>query len=399
MLIKLLNFALIFCVISCSSMNYNRVNDFQIAQRIKYKEYDMILKEYELRIKEDNSDLLTYMNYAFILSYSNRYNESNEVIQEIKDNIYKYYQLSIKSKIKQKLINEESIKYRLTPNEEILLYSLSIINNLALNKEKEALIDAKDMNNWLELYQKNNIINKKDSFFANYLSAMTYELNNKFNDSLIDYKRVYAYNENFPYTKFDLVKNSLYYNNDKLGYAEKFNIDKEKIDFDSGQISIFYMNGTGPLKIENPNYPNVPKYVTGFATFDNIKIYIDNEYYGEMLDFINIDELQINYLKSKHKNMVINDITRILVKESILVPLDFISLGSTSILNRLIAHSMNKEDFRYAKFIPKEIKLMKINLNAGSHKIKIVYPDNFYDIYDVVVRKNKNSTIVIKKPF
>jgi hypothetical protein len=265
-----------------------------------------------------------------------------------------------------------------------------------MGKINDSLIEYRALDPIYNTYLDNKIITN-DNFYSSYLSGMFYEINNKKPDSLIDYNRVFNMNPKFDYLGYDLVR--VNYKTKRIDEMNKIKkeykidesyIDQIKEDSKETQLVIYFMNGLGPYKIENENYPNVPKYMSRLSHLENATIFIDGEFYGNTLQFGNLDKIATEFLQKNHKKMVINDMTRLVSQELISLPVDLIS-GGAGIASRTLLHLNSKANFRYWTYMPKEVQIAKIALNPGKHKVKLVYYNGDEENQEVMIKQHQTS--------
>lgn len=157
----------------------------------------------------DKSRLLYYMDKGAVLSFGKRYKESNQVLELAKKTAEDLWTESIGANAQAWLTTDNSLPYQGEDFEKVLIHFVGALNYVGAGDYESARVEARQLTNKLELYnrkyteQKADAINAyTDDAFARWLSGKLSESNTSdltdYNDAWIDYKKsVAVYNNDY----------------------------------------------------------------------------------------------------------------------------------------------------------------------------------------------------------
>jgi len=135
--------------------------------------------------------LLYLMDLCVVRHYAHKYADSNRVCQEAAVLGQELWTKSISEEVSSYLLNDNTITYSGEDYERVLLHLVGMLNYAALGETSGALVEARQLDNKLELLQENyeDPSPYREDAFGRYLSGLLYEANGDLNDAFIDLKK------------------------------------------------------------------------------------------------------------------------------------------------------------------------------------------------------------------
>lgn len=213
----------------------------------------------------DRNRLLYYLDRAFLLHLSGRYEESNRFFEQAAAEIDRLYTQSLSTHAGAMLTNDNLLPYEGEDFETVLIHLFSALNYAALGRWDDALVEARQVDARLNLLndrhtQKN--VYKEDAF-ARYLSGILYEIRGESNDAFISYRKAYeafqAYKKNYntPVPSrlgLDLIRitNTLHLSEEQEEYQRLFPeavaVSSGKPSEQGGEMVVVTYEGRSPVK-------------------------------------------------------------------------------------------------------------------------------------------------------
>ncbi len=262
---------------------YQRNLQFQEAFAVGNLDKANKLLDKNKKAAEDRNRLLYFMQKGAVLQLQGQYELSNQMLEQAyiytedyKKN-YGYEALVLVS-------NPMMRPYTGEDHEKVLIHYYKALNYLMLAKPQEALVEARRLNNKL------NVLNDKygdrknrysDDAFAHILMGIAYEMDNDINNAFIAYRNAYeSYKTNylpeFGVKAPDQLKKDLLRTASAMGFIDELQqYEKEfgmKYNAENGhkpELIFFWHNGLGPVKSEWSMNFTVVKGQGGTATFVN----------------------------------------------------------------------------------------------------------------------------------
>lgn len=182
--------ALVFILSSCAGVVnvQTQINAHAVGGR-----YDQALASLEDPSKYgENNRLLYLFDKGLILQMAGRYSDSAGVFEESKRTYDELYTRSISKNAESWLWNDYALPYRGEDFERVMVNILEAVDYAALGKIDEAIVEARDVNNVLNLingqYDSSQKNVYRDDAFARLLMGILYEAGGKLNDAVISYK-------------------------------------------------------------------------------------------------------------------------------------------------------------------------------------------------------------------
>lgn len=194
------------------------------------------------------------------------------------------------------VISNQNVKpYKGEDHEKVLIHYYKALNFLQLKQPQEALVEAKRLNNKLNLLNDTYEDRKnryKDDAFAHILMGMAYEMDNDPNNAFIAYRNAFntykeSYSPNFgvqapEQLKQDLMRTAYLtgFRQELRQYEKEFGTEysHDKSAKNRGELIFFWHNGLGPIKSEWSINFTIVKGQGGVATFVNDELGLNFTY-------------------------------------------------------------------------------------------------------------------------
>ncbi len=275
-----------FCTVILSSCRTYYQKNLEFQEAFANGNFDRAEKFLDKNKKaaEGKNRLLYLMQKGVVLQMQGEYAASNENFEQayffIEDQRKNYALVGLSA-----LTNPNVLPYMGEDHEKVLIHYYKALNFLMLNNSESALVEAKRLNNRLNLLN-DRYENKKnryqDDAFANIIMGLAYEQQNDWNNAFIAYQNAYnsyqeGYSQNFSTPAPEQLKQDLLRTAYLNGYAPdlKFYEKEFGVNYDyagppkNGEVVLFWHNGLGPVKAEwSVNFTAV-KGQGGAVTFAN----------------------------------------------------------------------------------------------------------------------------------
>ncbi len=368
------------------------MNDFERSSSLRIGLYAEVIADMQLKSKfvKDKDYLLHQLNYAMVLHYAGKYQESNKVFGECQQYVDYGADDSVVSKALGVAINAGHDKY---PIDEYEILSISFFKMLnALNMGNSELAQAESrrlerVGNLLAETRKSKLL--EETAFHTYFSGIIWE-GQKNSDwqaldtSYVNYKKSYtSKNRKIPYLPFDLIRLSTQLNrpNDLEYWKKQFPfVPQSYIDFvnrqskaTAGELIIVFTFSLGPMKGEDPNRPSTTKLIPRSSTVNNLEISIDDKEMGVTYPVVNFDDLAEANYKNRWNGV----------------------LGTVGSLVGVESH-----DYRTWEYLPKEIQIARVMLPVGEHEVILTVSGGTNVIHKTVKIKAGSKTLLhINEPY
>jgi hypothetical protein len=203
-----------------------------------------------------------FMNEGMLLHLTGQYQKSCEVLDKADQRHKELYTKSISKGVKAALTSDAATDYAGEDYEIVLLSVVKAMNYLAMKNMENALVEARKINEKLQLFATNNkdkpYIYKQDAF-GHWLMGILFEMERSYDDARISYmKAMETYQKDFApnygapppkYLAEDLVRAALL-------SGSKEDADKFKSQYGGdglktgGEIVLIHLNGEGPSKTD-----------------------------------------------------------------------------------------------------------------------------------------------------
>lgn len=184
-------FSLLLLTACGPSLRHQQLVDQHLLSH-RYADADAVVE----RNKNDYGDrnaLLYYLDRAFLLHLSGRYEESNGFFEKAASEIERHYTQSVSTHAGAMLTNDNLLPYEGEDFETVLVHLFSALNYAALGRWDDALVEARQVDARLNLlndrYTQKNVY--KEDAFARYLAGILYQARGESNDAFVSYRKAY----------------------------------------------------------------------------------------------------------------------------------------------------------------------------------------------------------------
>lgn len=325
---------------------------------------------------QDSKDQLIYLlDYATALQIAGQYKESNTYFLKA-DKLTDLNDYHSVSKVTASLLtSEEMVQYKGESYEKFLINTMLAINYLMLGELDEAMVESRRINDKLSKMKLDGRKPYELSPFANYLTGVLWEADQKWDDAYISYEQAYKLDATNPFIAPDLIRSAKKARRDEayIQWKKEFPQiaeNKEWYDKSLGEVVIIYQQGWGPEKHERPGSYRFPKLYPVFSETQFVKATLNGEgSYGSQTAY-NIERVAIETLEDDFGALVARRVGGLVAKE---VVADQIRqknelLGFVAWVGM---HVSDRADLRQWSTLPRSFQLIRIPVKAGSYKLNL----------------------------
>jgi hypothetical protein len=401
----ILIFFLIF-IGGCTSVTSHYVIIEKNFLEKKYEEAEKVIEETKDKYTDINA-LLYFMDRGMITHLSKKYKESNMYLLRAEEISEELYTKSISSEIGAMLTNDNTLPYEGEDYEKVMLNIIMMMNYTLLNDIDEALVEARKVDNKLNLfndkYEHKNVY--KNDAFARYICGILYEMKNQYDDALIEYRKSYeAFKD---YEKYYGTKPPLFLIKDMLRLTDKLNFkdehEKLKKEYpniewisqnemkNKSEIIVIAYIGLSPIKedyfvdVYLPKEKDIirvafPKFVERKSIISHVDIEIDRKIYSSSL-FENISAIAKKNLEDRIARIYAKAVARAttkyiaakeIKKEAKKKEIPILS-ALVSFITDVYKVATEESDKRSWRTLPNNIQLARILIEPGKYSIKVKF--------------------------
>ena len=214
---------------------------------------------------KEQDRVVFWMNEGMLLHLTGQYADSNKALESAERRTEELYTKKISKEVKAAFTSDAAKDYAGEDYENVLVNVFKALNYLALGSTESALVEARKINEKLELYntryEQKNVYNQ--DAFAHWLMGMLFEMEKSYDDARIAYaKALEVYKNEFAgnygsrvpgYLGEDLVRAALLSNDTETADQIKSELGAElggsaEEMKTKGEIILVHLNGEGPSK-------------------------------------------------------------------------------------------------------------------------------------------------------
>ena len=257
-----------FLALSCAptTTHYAKVN-----QGLLQQDYDSALKIIE-KNKENYAErnaALYYLEKGIVSHYASHYKESTESLAKAESIMDDLYTKSISKQAASFIISDNTIPYSGDDFENAMVNLFMALNYIGLGLEEEALVEARKVDNKLNIinsqYEEDKKNVYKEDAFIRFLMGVLYETDEEFNDAFISYRKaeeIYTndYSQNYGVSSSPFLIENLLSTAQAMDFHEEISeiqgkhpgvtymnlVEKKEM----AEIYFIHYNGLGPVKVE-----------------------------------------------------------------------------------------------------------------------------------------------------
>ncbi len=367
--------------IACVSVTLERSD---VEYYLLRQQPEQALATLESHKPKDRNKSLYLLDKAMLLRMQNRFVDSNSAFEKAKVLTQKLDAISLREQAAAITINDSQRSYLPRIFEQALVHCFQAINYLQLQQYDEARV---------EILQLNELLKQEDEIqipFARYLSGLVFEFNRELDNALIAYRKAYqaygSYDSAIPL----MLKEDLLRLTDYLGLSEEhkaFNDEfalgtwpnQQEVNQQARAIALVF-NGLIPRKhsfeinVQSPTDGQLHRISTPFFEHRAVRVYsaeLSAESSSTNSELIaQLDKQARAALADEMPGIITRTIARVSIKNKVVdktrndTPLLSFALNIATFLTE-------QADTRAWNTLPQQILIMRLNLPAGSHDLKL----------------------------
>ncbi|MGL1891780.1 MAG: hypothetical protein OCD02_09135 [Spirochaetaceae bacterium] len=426
-LIKLLVVSLLFFTVnSCASLYTTKSHYIDIDMHLAQGSSDSALKA--LQVVKDSSytekdKVLYFLEEGMLFRYAGLYKESNVSLTKAEYAIEDLLTKSISKGVLSGVLNDNALEYPGEDYENIYINIFKALNYLQLNNLEDALIEIRRVNFKLTQLETKysgeiNDLNNSEDFdvplaelsfhndaLARYLGIIAYRLDGLLDDARIesDYlEKAYRYQDeiyNFTPPTFPDISNEETY----VNLFAFTGFPPEKIAntiIANGKSGSLYLGDNTGLPFNSLHFPGVrsntvlklefPNLVKTVDPVNNVKIYINGEYYDKLELIEAFDNISLEAFKLKQPLIIGKTVIRAIsksivsdVSESVIEDrYGFFAGLLADLAGDVFMVVSENSDLRASHYFPSNIRGLEIVMEPGFYDFTYVYYNNAnYELY------------------
>lgn len=382
-------FALFVIVLTQSACVSVTLERSEVEYHLLRQQPEQALAALESDKPENRNQSLYLLDKAMLLRMQNRFEDSNSVFEKAKKLTQKLDAISLREQAAAVTINDSQRSYLPRIFEQALVHCFEAINYLQLQQYDQARV---------EILQLNELLKQDDEIqmpFARYLSGLVFEFNQELDNALIAYRKAYqAYKSNDNAIP-KILQQDLLRLTDYLGlseehkkFSDKFMLEawpkQREVNQQARAIALVF-NGLMPRKqslninVQSPSDRQLHRISTPYYEHRAARVY-RAELSAESSDtrtsstgselIAELDQHARAALASEMPAIIARTIARVSIKNKLVddtrddSPLLSFALNIATFLTE-------QADTRAWNTLPQQILIMRLNLPAGSHNLKL----------------------------
>jgi hypothetical protein len=376
-----LSFALLF--LGCSA--FDRVSD-QVEGHIESGNYQLAIEVLEPLAKKPSDDQLIYLlDLGVVYQMAGNYKKSIEVfleaekIADIKD------YTSLTRAAGSVILNEGLLPYKGEDFEKVLINIYLSINFIMLGEFESARVEARKINEKLQLFQSEAKRPYSQIAFARLLAAILWERERNYDSAYIDTKLAYQLDPNLPGIREDLLRLSRKSQREqehKKWKAEFSNITDDRDCKKDGEIIIIHQFGRGPQKRPNPDFVRLPRLYPRSSRGTALNVTLAEKSKPENriglkteLAF-DLERVAMETMNGHYAGLIAKRIGGLFVKEAITNEIAREDQG-LALAAWIGMHVVDRADLRQWTNLPKGFGLARACLKPGEYTVSAEIQDNY----------------------
>jgi hypothetical protein len=366
---------------ACVSVTLDRG---EVESYLLRQQPEQALATFESHKPEDRNKSLYLLDKAMLLRMQGRFEDSNRAFEEAKTLTKTLDAISLREQAAAVSINDSQRSYLPRIFEQVLVHCFQAINYLQLQQYGEARV---------EILQLDELLKQEDDTqipFARYLSGLVFEFNRELDNALISYRKAYqAYGSNnsaIPLMlKEDLLRLTDYLglNDEHKKFLTEFALkawpNQQEVNQQAHAIAIVF-NGLMPRKhsleiaVQSPTDGQLHRISTPFYEHRAVTVYraeLSAESSSTSSELIaELDNHARAALKNEMPAIIARTIARVSIKNTVVDKTRDNSPLLSLALN-IVTFLTEQADTRAWNTLPQQILIMRLNLPAGSHDLKL----------------------------
>ena len=335
---------------------------------------------------EDGRDALLYLlDIGLALHSAGHYMKSIEYFLKADHLADVTDYTSLSTELATLVVSDNAKVYRGEDFEKVLINTFLAMNYAALGNLEDALVEARKVNHKLELFVTEGKKKYKQSAFARYLSALLYEAEGNWNDAYVDYKNTRSLLPDYPGLGQDLFRaaKALRINDEADEWRRIYRLNSSELEKLTGalrdpkraEIVVVYENGISPIKVPHPSFEAVPKFFPRHNPVRSARVEVDGADAGRPYMLEDVEAVAIANLDEKYAGILAKKAAGLLTKAGIGYAVGrAVKSDVAGFLTGYLLAKADSADCRSWNLLPRDLQILRIPIQPGSHKIQ-VFPE------------------------
>lgn len=367
-------------ITGCGSARKNYDDADRYFRDGRYDEAATRLQEGLKKEGDGRDQLLFLLDIGLVLHSANRFEESNKYfleadkVAEIKD----YSNLATDAATF--IVTDEIKQYKGEDFENVMISTYLAMNYALLGKYEDSLVEIRRVDRKLYRMINEGKRNYKQNTFARYLSGIMYEMEGEYGDAYIDYKKTYELMPTLPGLGRDLWRMAklLRMKDERERWEEELDLTEDDTKeamrvgpaSNEGEIIVLFENGISPVKRPNPSFTLVPRFFPRPNPVSVADVEVDGKVMARTAVLHDIESTAIANLDEKYAGLVAKKVAGIVAKEVIANQIEEKTNSPLlGLLARIGLYVSDGADLRSWSLLPKDLQIARFPVKAGKHKI------------------------------
>lgn len=344
----------------------------------------------KLAAKESDDQLVYLMDYASALQACGDYKKSSQVFIQADKLADQMDYTSITKSTGALLISEDIKQYQGDTFEKFFINASNALNYLQTGDYDSAMIEVKRMNQKFSRYKEDSKLESKNkditlNSFAKYLSAMVWEAKKEYDDACIDYQDAYRIDPSNRGVAQDILnvcwKARRYDEFNQL--VKKLNATPEEINIAknkkwSAELLVLFLQGWGPRKYPQSGDQRFPQLVQVPTNTQHYTAQVTQGSVNQKIDshnVYNVDKVAMETLSRDQAVLIARRLAvqaaRYAVTSEMMRKSKDNGQAALAFAAYIAMMAMDKADLRQWSFLPKDIQLIRVPVEAGTAQVNV----------------------------
>lgn len=322
-------------------------------------------------------ELLFLLDRGTILHSAGRYEESNRYFRRAGEIIEDLDLISISEQAGTFLLNETVADYRGEDFERVLIPIFAALNDAALGRPEDALVECRRCQHLLEVIADKRGIDYRQNAFARYLSGLMYEIQGEPNDAFIEYVKVSELEPGFLTAQDDVLRLALQlqFRQEYESYVKKFGRPAEPARPGAGTIVVLYECGLSPQKVPDRRLPILPMYRRRPGRAAGAEVVIGGQPLGRTSTLSDVEATMIRMLDDRTAALLAKRAVSIAAKEAAAIQIGRKHGKTAGAIAQAAVALSESPDLRGWFTAPASLQVARLQVPAGTHDVTLRFLD------------------------
>ncbi len=362
----------------------------------------------DLSEKSSDDKLLYLMEYGSALQICKDFRTSNKIFLEADKLSENLDYVSASRVLGATLLNEEMLQYKGDIFERLFINISLALNYLELNQPDEAMVEVRRINEKYNKFASEEKNSYELNSFAQYLSGLIFETQNRHDDACISYKAAYKLDSSYRDVGLDMLSSCW-----RAKRLQEFKIMSAEINPSSDELSyikrkvknekiVLFLQGLGPKKMPRPDNHLYPYLVPSHNLIKKLRLALqfENGDYNtaESYRVYSVEKAAIATQEADYKSLAARRLGARIAKE---VAADQIRQKDKTLGNIawLVMVASERADLRNWSLLPESVQVVRVNpmpktiLKVAGISTLDSQVENFPDI-DLAADENKKIYLI-----